>query len=128
MIQELPDDSVSYRLTSELHDLLVRHHFTEAANLILSREHDRLLVRIMAASTSMLGVLLASLSTPAELGDRDSLTRRITPGEARGGAPKWEYDLAPSRYPIDDSIVFLISIRLPFTDIPAVISRLRQNL
>jgi hypothetical protein len=43
-------------------------------NLLLTRQDDRLTIQIMAISTGTLGVLLASLSDPAELDDPGSLT------------------------------------------------------
>ena len=57
------------------------------------------MIRIMAVTTEALGVLLASLSDPAELDDSSSLTCRITPGEVRRGPGEWEYELVAGRYP-----------------------------
>lgn len=80
----IPDDASVHLLTSELRALLTRNELVEGVNLLLTRQDHRLLVQIMAVSIGTLGVLLASLSDPTELDDdRDSLTRRITPGEAR---------------------------------------------
>jgi hypothetical protein len=81
----------------------------------------------MACSTGTLGVLLASLSDDGELGDPGSLTRRITPGEGQGRPGEWAYELVATRYPVDDSVVFLARIALPAEDLPDVVSRLRRN-
>ena len=81
----------------------------------------------MAVSTGTLGVLLAGLSDIAELDDPGSLTRRITPGEVRTRPDQWEYELVATRYPIDHSVVFLAKVRLPVSDLPEVVSRLRGN-
>lgn len=114
-------------LNGELHELLTREGLVEGVNLLLTREDDRLLIQIMAVTTGTLGVLLASLSDPAELDDPGSLTRRITPGEVRRRSDQWEYELVATRYPSDRSIVFLAKVRLPESDLPEVVSRLRRN-
>jgi hypothetical protein len=114
-------------LTGELYELLTREGLVEGANLLLTREDDRLLIQIMAISTGTLGVLLASLSDSAELDDPGSLTHRITPGEVRRRSDQWEYELVATRYPSDRSIVFLAKVRLPVSDLPEVVSRLRRN-
>jgi hypothetical protein len=115
-------------LTDELHGLVTGEHLVEGANLLLILQDDRLMIQIMAISTGTLGVLLASLSDPAELDDSRSLTRRITPGEVRRRPDQWEYELIASRYPIDHSIVFLAKVSLPVSDLPEVVSRLRRRL
>lgn len=122
------DDPMVALLTGELRRLLTRERLIEGANLLLTRQGDRLMIQIMAVSTGTLGVLLAGLSDPAELDDPGSLTCRITPGVARGKPDDWEYDLIATRYPVDRSVVFLARIRLPDRDLPEVVSRLRRSL
>ena len=124
----VPDDAMVILLTDELHVLLTREGLVEGVNLLLRQQDDRILVQIMAVSVRTLGVLLASLSDPAELDDRRSLTRRITPGEAHGTPDDWEYELVATRYPIDNSVVFLAKIRLPIRDLPEAVARLRRRL
>jgi hypothetical protein len=114
-------------LTDELYRLLTREHLVDGVNLLLTRQDDRLAIQIMAISTGTLGALLASLSDPAELDDPGSLTCRITPGEVRRGPDDWEYELVATRYPIDHSIVFLAKVRLPISDLPEVVSRMRRD-
>jgi hypothetical protein len=114
-------------LTDELYRLLTRERLVEGADLLLTRQDDQLLIQIMSISTGTLGVLLASLSDPAELDDPGSLTRRITPGEVRRRPDEWEYELVANRYPVDHGIVFLAKVRLPVSDLPEVISRLRRS-
>ena len=114
-------------LTDELYGLLTRDRLVEGVNLRLTRQDDRLAIQIMAVTTGTLGVLLASLSDPAELDQASSLTRRITPGEVRRGPDEWEYELVATRYPIDNSIVFLAKVRLPIRDLPEVVSRMRRD-
>jgi hypothetical protein len=121
------DDPMVPLLTDELYTLLTRDRLVEGVNLLLTRQDDRLVIQIMAVTTGTLGVLLASLSDPAELGDSSSLTCRITPGEVRRGPGEWEYELVADRYPVDHSIVFLAKVRLPIRDLPEVISRLRRD-
>jgi hypothetical protein len=121
------DDPMVPLLTGELHGLLTGEGLAEGANLLLTRQDDRLLIQIMAVSTGTLGVLLAGLSDIAELDDPGSLTRRITPGEVRTRPDQWEYELVATRYPIDHSVVFLAKVRLPVSDLPEVVSRLRGN-
>jgi hypothetical protein len=121
------DDPMVALLTDELRGLLTRERLIEGANLLLTRQGDRLVIQIMAVSTGTLGVLLASLSDPAELDDPGSLTCRITPGGARGKPDDWEYDLIATRYPVDRSVVFLAKVRLPDRDLPEVVSRLRRS-
>jgi hypothetical protein len=114
-------------LTGELYWLLTRGRLIEGVNLLLTRQDDRLVIQVMAVSTGTLGVLLASLSDPAELDDPGSLTCRITPGEAQGEPGAWEYELVATRYPVDHGVVFLAKIRLPVADLPEVVSRLRRD-
>src|ERR1039457_1608146 len=124
---ESADDPIVPLLIDELHGLLTREGLVEGVNLHLARQDDRLLIRIMAVTTGTLGVVLASLSDPAELDDPGSLTCRITPGEVRRESGDWEYELVATRYPIDQSIVFLANVRLPIGDLPEVVSRLRRD-
>lgn len=121
------DDPMVPLLTDELYGLLTRGRLVEGANLLLARQDDRLVIQIMAVSTGTLGVLLAGLSDPAELDDPGSLTSRITPGEMRRRPDEWEYELVATRYPIDHSVVFLAKVRLPVSDLPEVVSRMRRN-
>jgi hypothetical protein len=121
------DDPIVALLTDELYRLLTREHLVDGANLLLTRQDDRLTIQIMAISTGTLGVLLASLSDRAELDDPGSLTCRITPGEASRRPGDWEYELVATRYPVDRSIVFLAKVRLPIGDLPEVVSRTRRD-
>jgi len=121
------DDPMVALLIDELRGLLTRERLVEGANLLLTRQDDRLVIQIMAVSTGTLGVLLASLSDPAELDDPGSLTRRITPGGAPRTPDDWEYDLIATRYPVDGSVAFLAKVRLPDRDLPEVVSRLRRS-
>jgi hypothetical protein len=121
----LPPDDPAEPLLIELYGLLASEGVTEGANLLLRRQDDRVLMQIMAVSTAKLGILLASLSDPAELEDRASLTRRLTPGDAHRQPDDWRYELVATRYPIDHSIVFLAKVQLPIRDLPEVVSRLR---
>ncbi len=121
------DDPMVPLLIDELYRLLTCGRLVEGANLLLTRQDDRLAIQIMAISTGTLGVLLASLTDPAELDDPGSLTCRITPGEVRRRPGDWEYELVATRYPIDDSIVLMAKVRLPIGDLPEVVSRLRRD-
>jgi hypothetical protein len=82
----------------------------------------------MAVSVKALGVLLASLSDPADLNDRSRLTRRITPGEARRTPDDWEYELVATRYPLDNSMVLLAKIRRPIRDLTEVVTPAAASL
>jgi hypothetical protein len=121
------DDPLVPLLTDELYGLLTSEHLVDGVNLLLTRQDDRLVIQIMAVSIGTLGMLLASLSDPSELDDPGSLTRRITPGEAPGKPRGWEYELVATRYPIDHSVVFLAKVRLPVTDLPEVVARIRRD-
>ena len=127
MSTESADDPIVPLLIDELHGLLTREGLVEGVNLHLARHDNRLVIQIMAVTTDALSVLLASLSDPAELDDSSSLTRRITPGDVRRGPGEWEYELFAGRYPIDHSVVFLAKVRLPISDLPEVVSRLRRG-
>ena len=52
------------KLIGELYRLLARGRLVEGANLLLTRQGNRLAIQIMAISTGTLGVLLASLADP----------------------------------------------------------------
>jgi hypothetical protein len=121
------DDPLVPLLIEELHRLLTLGRLVEGANLLLTRQDDRLAIQIMAISTGMLGELLANLTDPAELDDPGSLTCRITPGEVRRGPGDWEYEFVAARYPIDHSIVFLAKVWLPIGDLPEVVSRMCRD-
>lgn len=127
MSEPSPDDAMAALLTRELHQLLAGEDLTEPVNLRITQQDSRVLIHIMAVSTGKLGMLLAALSDPAELGDPDSLTRRITPGDHRTRPGQWQYDLIAGRYPSDHSIVFSAKITLPVSDLPEVVSRLRNG-
>jgi hypothetical protein len=120
------DDPMVPLLTEELYRLLTRERLVEGANLLLTRQDGRLVIQIMAITIEMLGMLLACLSSPAELNDPASLTCRITPGEMRRLPDDWEYELVATRYPIDHSVVFLAKIRLPVGDLSEVLARMRM--
>jgi hypothetical protein len=121
------DDQMVPLLIDELNGLLTRDRLVEGVNLLLTRQDDRLVIQIMAITTGTLGMLLASLSDPAELDDPGSLTCRITPGEIQRRPDDWEYELLTTRYPVDHSIVFLAKVGLPIRDLPEVVSRLRRD-
>lgn len=87
-----------------------------------------MLIWIMGFDTRTLGMLLATLSDPAELNDPDSLTHRITTAEELGRPGQWEYRLIPTRYPVDQSVVLSAKILLPASDLPEVVSRLRDRV
>jgi len=90
----------------------------EGENLILTRQDDRLLIQIMAISTGTLGVLLASLSDPAELEDSAASHAGLRPVRCRGDGPV-EVRTVATRYPLDHSVVFLAKIRLPTATCPS---------
>jgi hypothetical protein len=81
-------------------------------------------VQVMAVELGRLGLLLATLSDPAELAEPGSLSNRITPGGNDGGDGRWRYELVAGRYPYSREIVFSVVIRLPVSDVPAVLARL----
>lgn len=127
MTQTTPGNPVQPALLGELRNLLVGRGLFEGINLHISEHDGRVQLYLMAISTADLGVLLATLSDPAEIDDPDSLTCRITPGDQRVGPDLWQYELVAARYPTDKSIVLATKIRIPVTDVPDVISRLRQR-
>jgi hypothetical protein len=122
-----PDDAMAALLIRELHQLLTGEGIAEAVNLRITQEDRRVLIHVMGVSTGSLGMLLAALSDPAELDDPDSLTCRITPGDHRSGPAQWQYQLIAGRYPSDNAIVFAAKVTLPVSDLPEVVSRLRNG-
>lgn len=121
------DDPIDPAQIRDLRNLLIGSGLLEGINLSVSEQDGWVQLHIMAVSTGILGVLLATLSDPAELDDLNSLTCRVTPADRRAGRDLWQYDLIASRYPTDKSIVFAAKIRFPAADLPEVISRLRQR-
>ena len=120
-------DSMTALMLSELRTALISSGLFEGINLHVAEQDDLALIHIMAVSTSSLGVLLATLTDPAELDDPDSLSCRITPGDRRTGPDEWQYELAASRYPGDHAIALSAKILLPIADLPEVVSRLRLH-
>jgi hypothetical protein len=116
--------SADDRLIGELRARLISTGLTEGVNLLLQADDEMVLVHLMAVHLGRLGLLLASLSDPAELSDPGSLSSRITPGDHDGADGRWQYELTAGRYPHSSDIVFSTQIRLPATDLPAVLSRL----
>jgi hypothetical protein len=114
-------------MLSELRMTLISNGLFEGINLHVAEQDDRALIHIMAVSTSSLGVLLATLTDPAELDDPESLSCRITPGDRRTGSDQWQYELAASRYPGDHAIALSAKVLLPIADLPDVVGRLRQQ-
>jgi hypothetical protein len=114
-------------LIEELRELLTREDLVDAVNLRMTRQDGWLLLHIMAVAIGRLGVLLATLSDPAELEDPSSLSCRITPGDDRRRPDQWQYELIAGRYPSDNDIVFSAKVRLPVGDLPEVVSRMRQR-
>lgn len=125
MTQTSPDDPIEPPLIGELRSLLVGSGLLEGINLHITVQEGWVQIYIMTVSIGSLGVLLATLSDAAELDDPNSLTWRITPGDHRAARDLWQYELIATRYPTDKSVVFAAKIRLPMTDLPEVISRLR---
>jgi hypothetical protein len=119
-----PDDPIEPALLGELRNVLVGGGLLKGINLHISEQDGWAQLHIMAVSMGSLGLLLATLSDPAELDDPNSLTRRITPADHRVGPDLWQYELIASRYPTDKSIVFAAKICLPVADLPEVLSRL----
>ena len=86
-----PDDPLVPLLVDELRELLISSGITHGVNLRLVQADDRVLIHIMAVSIGNLGMLLATLTDQAELGDLTSLSCRITPGDAGSGPGQWQY-------------------------------------
>lgn len=108
----------------ELRARLISTGLTEGVNLLLRTDDEMVQVHLMAVHLGRLGMLLAALSDPAELSDPRSLSSRITPGGNDGADGRWKYELIAGRYPHGSDIVFSALIRLPASDLPAVLSRL----
>ena len=125
MQQLEPDDAQSPVLLAQLRNVLISEEVTEGVNLHLSSQDDVVLVQLMAVDVRRLGLLLAALSDPAELAEPASLSRRITPGGNDGANGRWQFELISGRYPASDEIVFSAKIRLPASDLPEVVTRLR---
>jgi hypothetical protein len=119
------DPSQASALLEQLRGLLVSEGVTEGVNLHLSRQDQVVRIQLMAVDVRRLGVLLAALSDPSELPDPGSLSRRITPGGNDGAAGRWQFELIAGRYPGSGEIVFSATIRLPDSDLPDVLARLR---
>ena|SRR5450432_3763047 len=111
-------------LIGELRDRLIGNGLTDGVNLVLRADHEVVQVHLMAVSLGRLGMLLATLSEPAELADPGSLSSRVTPGGNSGADGRWQYELIAGRYPHSGEIVFSALIRLPASDLAAVLSRL----
>jgi hypothetical protein len=121
------DDPMVPLLIEELRGLLTSENLVDAANLHMARQDGWLLLHIMAVSFGRLGLLLATLSDPAELADLNSLSCRITPGDNRARPDQWQYELSVGRYSSNNDIVFSVKIRLPIGDLPEVVSRQRER-
>ncbi len=120
-------DSMTALMLSEVRTALISTGLFEGINLHVTQQDDRAVIHIMAVSTSSLGVLLATLTDPAELDNPDSLSCRITPGDRRTGPDQWQYELTASRYPGDHAIALSAKILLPIADLPDMVSRLRLH-
>jgi hypothetical protein len=108
----------------KLKSLLSAEGIADPVNMRVDEAPDGYIkLQIMGASTDKLGATLAVLSRPEELGDEHSLSSRITSVNRSG---HWQYKLTLTRYPIDRSLVFLVTLLLPAGDLPEVVSRLRQ--
>ncbi len=59
----------------------------------------------MAVDPGRLGLLLATLSDPAELADPGALSSRVAPGGNDGAGGRWQYELIAGRYPYSGEIV-----------------------
>jgi hypothetical protein len=91
-----------------------------------ARQHgSKVHVEIIFGAVSSLGVLLAVLTSPAELEDPESLSRRITLGSSRRS---WVYGIVAGRYLAPDrGICLKITIELPAEDVPEVVARLTAD-
>jgi hypothetical protein len=127
MIQTDLDNERVQALTGELRGLLVSEGITVGVNLHLSEVDGMVTAHFMAVDLGRLGLLLASVSDPAELADPASLSRRITPGGNDGTGGRWQYELISGRYPVGQEIVFSVRLRLPASDLPELVSRLRDH-
>jgi hypothetical protein len=120
------DDPAPSLPIDELRKLLVRGGYFDGINLLVSSQDTWVQLHVMAVSMGKLGLLLASISDNAELDDRDSMSCRITPAGDQS-PDRWQYELIASRYPVDRTIVFSAKIRLPASDLPEVVRRLRRH-
>lgn len=111
-------------LIGELRARLIGTGLTEGVNLLLRADNKTVQVHLMAVRLGRLGMLLATLSDPAELPDPRSLSSRITPGGNDGAHGRWQYQLIAGRYPRGSDIVFSALIRIPASDLTVVLSRL----
>lgn len=127
MTQASLDDSIVPAMVAELRNLLIGGRLFEGINLHITQQDGWVQLHIMAVSIGSLGVLLATITDQAELGDLSSLSCRITPADRRLAPDQWQYELIASRYPTDKSIVFAAKIRFPVSDLAEVIHRLRQR-
>ena len=123
----IPDSDEAAALLGELRLLLIDEGLTEGVNLHLSELDGVIEVQLMAVDLGRLGLLLAVLSDPAELADETSFSRRIASGSNDGEQGRWQYSLVAGRYPINDEIVFLGKVKLPASDVPEIIARVRKR-
>jgi hypothetical protein len=116
-------------LIGELRGLLIRDGLYVGANLLFAKDGDRLKLQMMTATSDSLGVLLATLSDSRELDDPGSLSRRIAPGDVGAAAGEWAYNLRVGRYRTPDrGICLQVTVSMPVTDLPEVVSRLAARL
>jgi hypothetical protein len=112
-------------LIGELRGLLIRDGLYVGANLLFAKDGDRLKLQ----TSDSLGVLLATLSDSRELDDPGSLSRRIAPGDVGAAAGEWAYNLRVGRYRTPDrGICLQVTVSMPVTDLPEVVSRLAARL
>jgi hypothetical protein len=123
----IPPEGPTSPLIDELRRLIIDRCDIDGINLRVAGQDGWVLLHIMAISTGSLGLLLASLSDPAELEDPSSLSCRITPGDVRRRLAQWQYELIAGRYPSDRSIVFSAKVRIPRADLTEVVDRLRRQ-
>lgn len=112
-------------MANDLAEILRRSYLTGKESTMLVRQQDgRLLLWFSAVSTGELGTLLATLSRPGELSDRESLSCRIAvPWDGRSSAHQWKYEMTTTRF-ADGSILFVTKVLVPFGDLPEVLARL----
>jgi len=116
--------SAEAKLAAELHSLLRRDYMRGETSALIKQEGGRVLVWFMAVSTGMLGLLLATISLSRELNDPTSLSRRLAGADA--DLPRqWQYELRPTRFPVDNSITFTLKMYMPIDDMAEVVQRLR---
>jgi hypothetical protein len=66
----------------------------------------------------------AVMADPAELAGPGNLSNRVAPDGNDGTDGRWKYELIAGRYPHRGEIVFSVLIRLPASDLPAILARL----